>query len=98
MNVDEACRSRSIIPCSLQLLVENAMKHNAISAREPLCIEIFNEGDYVVVKNNLIPKISAQPSTGNGQRYIRNRYRDETGKEIVIVKTDDFYTVKLPLL
>lgn len=98
VNVDEACRSRSIIPCSLQLLVENAMKHNAISAREPLCIEIFNEGDYVVVKNNLIPKISAQPSTGNGQRYIRNRYRDETGKEIVIMKTDDFYIVKLPLL
>ena len=87
-----------IIPCSLQLLVENATKHNSISEEQPLRIRISIEGDYIVVTNNRNPKITSQPSTGNGQRYIRQRYRDEAGKEIVILEDEETYTVKLPLL
>lgn len=87
-----------IIPCSLQLLVENATKHNTISKEQPLRIRIFIEDEYIVVTNNRNPKITSQPSTGNGQRYIRKRYRDEADKEIVIMEEEDTYTVKLPLL
>ena len=94
----EESRSRFVVPCSIQLLVENAIKHNVVSVREPLCIRITVEEDFLVVRNNLNPKITTQPSTGNGQRYIRQRYRDEVEKEVVIEQTETQYTVKLPLL
>jgi len=98
IDIDRNSPPHFIIPCSLQLLVENATKHNSISKTVPLRIRIFIEGDYVVVTNNRNPKITSQPSTGNGQRYIRKRYHDEAGKEIVIIEDENSYTVKLPLL
>lgn len=90
--------SRQIIPCSLQLLVENAIKHNSFSAEEPLVIRIRAEEDYLVVTNDRRPKVSSQPSTGNGQRYIRKRCHDELGKEVIICEDTASYTVKLPIL
>ena len=78
--------------------MENAIKHNVVSAREPLSIRITLEGDYLVVSNNLNPKLTSQPSTGNGQRYIRQRYHDEVEREVVIEKSQTEYIVKLPLL
>lgn len=98
IDIDRNSPPHFIIPCSLQLLVENATKHNSISKTAPLRIRIFIEGDYVVVTNNRNPKITSQPSTGNGQRYIRKRYHDEAGKEIAIIEDENSYTVKLPLL
>jgi len=93
---DEICYF--VIPCALQLLVENATKHNSISAESPLKIRISIDNGYVQVVNNRNPKFSSQPSTGNGQRYIRQRYRDEVGKEIIVIQEEQAYTVKLPLL
>ena len=98
IDIDRNGPPHFVIPCSLQLLVENATKHNSISAAQPLRIRISIEGDFIQVTNNRNPKITSQPSTGNGQRYIRKRYRDEAGKEIVIVEDEQTYTVKLPLL
>ena len=98
IDIEENGYCHFIIPCSLQLLVENATKHNTISEETPLHIRISIEGDYIQVTNNRNPKISSQPSTGNGQRYIRQRYRDEAGKEIIVMEEEQTYTVKLPLL
>lgn len=98
IDIDRNGPPHFVIPCSLQLLVENATKHNTISAAQPLRIRISMEGDFIQVTNNRNPKITSQPSTGNGQRYIRKRYRDEAGKEIVIEEDEHKYTVKLPLL
>lgn len=98
IDIDRNGPPHFVIPCSLQLLVENATKHNTISAAQPLRIRISMEGDFIQVTNNRNPKITSQPSTGNGQRYIRKRYRDEAGKEIVIEEDEHTYTVKLPLL
>jgi len=98
IDVDEKCRCCRVIPCALQLLVENAVKHNAISASNPQVISVSIQGNYLITRNNLNPKASAQPSTGNGLRYIRNRYLNETGKEIVQEQAAGYYTVKLPLL
>ena len=98
IDIEEEGICHFIIPCSLQLLVENATKHNTISKETPLHIRISIDGDFVQVTNNRNPKISSQPSTGNGQRYIRQRYRDESGKEIIVLEDEQSYTVKLPLL
>lgn len=91
---------RKVVPCSIQLLVENATKHNAASPSSPLHISIHSDGDSITVTNNLIPKIgnSSSPSTGLGLKYIKTRYKDLSAREITIRKTTDEYFVQLPLL
>lgn len=90
--------SKHVIPCSVQLLIENATKHNAVSPSRPLNVSVVSDGETLTVTNNLIPKITEAQSSGLGLNYIRQQYRDRSGKGIEIIRTDDFYTVKLPLL
>ncbi len=85
-------------PFTLQILVENCIKHNVVSADKPLHIEIFLEGQWLVVRNNLQPKRSVEDSNQIGLENIRQRYQVLTGKAIVIQKTDDYFTVKLPII
>lgn len=93
----EAMR-RHVIPCCLQLLIENCTKHNIVSPQEPLIVDIYIEEGMLVVKNNLQPRISSQISTHLGLKNIRQQYLDISGQQIVIVKTKADFTVKLPLL
>ena len=97
-NVAEEHVGRFVLSCSLQLLIENATKHNAVSLDCPLIIRIESSGDSIVVTNNIVPKVTKTPSTGLGQKYIRQMYMDLTGKQIEIVKTEETYSVTLPLI
>ena len=96
-DVREGDRGRFIVPCTLQLLIENATKHNAISPDNPLKIRISSDGNYLSIENNLIPKASPVPSTGLGIKYITRQYRD-SATDVRIEKTSGKYTVHLPLL
>lgn len=87
-----------IVPCTLQLLLENAIKHNAFSASDPLVIEVTTDGKSISMENTLRPKAFTRPSTGIGLQYIRNQYRDLAGAEIQVVKTDTHFKVTLPIL
>lgn len=87
-----------IVPCTLQLLLENALKHNAFSTEEPLVIEVETDGHSISMKNNLKPKAFTRPSTGIGLQYIRNQYRDLAGAEIQVEKTATHFKVTLPIL
>ena len=98
IDVPEDMMAMFVLPCSLQLLIENATKHNAVSSDNPLTIRIEAEGNRITVSNNIIPKVTTSPSTGLGQKYIRQQYLDLSGKEIDIRKTEDTYCVTLPLL
>lgn len=98
VNIPPEDMSRHVIPCSVQLLIENATKHNAVSPSKPLNVSIVSDGETLTVTNNLIPKITEAQSSGLGLNYIRQQYRDRSGKGIEIIRTEDFYTVKLPLL
>ena len=98
VEIADECRNRLILPCSLQLLIENATKHNAISRSNPLKITVEASGDSVRVINNIIPKITQSPSTGLGHKYISRQYLDLCGKSIEIDIKDDNYCVTLPLL
>lgn len=90
--------SMHVVPCSVQLLIENATKHNAVSPSRPLNVSVVSDGQTVTVSNNLIPRVTEAQSSGLGLNYIRQQYRDRSGKGIEIIRTDDSYTVKLPLL
>ncbi len=97
-DIPEEDMARFVIPCSVQLLIENATKHNAVSPERPLNVSITSDGDSITVTNNLIPRVTRSQSSGLGLNYIREQYKERSGKTIVIEKTDDSYTVKLPML
>lgn len=98
MDVQQEALARYVLPCSIQLLIENATKHNAVTPENPLVIEVKVQDDTVCVSNNLLPKVTKNPSTGLGQKYIRQLYQDLSGKQIDIEQTADRYCVTLPLL
>ena len=88
----------SIAPLTLQLLCENAVKHNAISPSTPLIIQLSIAGDMLLVKNNINPKYTAEKGAGMGLQNIKKRYELLSGKEIVIQHTDREFLVHIPLL
>ncbi len=98
INVSEEIIDQYIPPMTLQLLTENALKHNVVSRKRPIIIEIFSEPTHLVVRNNLNIKAPDPNSTGMGLENIKNRYLLLSDKEIEIVKSDDYFTVKVPLL
>ncbi|MCB9353505.1 MAG: histidine kinase [Lewinellaceae bacterium] len=87
-----------VAPLTLQILVENALKHNEISKARPLTIRIFRENGAIVVRNNLQSKNTLPESTGVGLANIQARYRVLSGKEVLISDNDGFFTVKVPIL
>jgi len=90
----------SILPMTLQLLIENAVKHNIVSKNKPLNIEVFTtiEGDYISVRNNLQKKIQSVQSTGMGLENIKERFAYFTNKEIKITNGQGVYEVSIPLI
>lgn len=98
ISIDEGQMSRYVIPCSLQLLVENATKHNIVSADMPLTIDIRAEGDCLVVRNNLQLRRHGQPSTRVGLANIGRQYVDVTHRSIDVQQTEDEFIVKLPIV
>ena len=88
----------NILPVSLQILIENAIKHNMATRESPLTISIYLEDEYVVVKNNL-QKMSVQlKSTMIGLKNLAERVRLITGRDLIIDEKNNFFTVKIPLL
>jgi LytS/YehU family sensor histidine kinase len=89
-----------IITCSLQLLVENAIKHNQFSEQDPLQINVTLNGEYLKVENNVRKRQYATSSTKIGLANLSNRYRLVYNKDIIIDvdKVYDKFIVKLPLI
>jgi hypothetical protein len=87
-----------IVPVSLQLLVENALKHNTSTRKQPLEIVIHNEGiDKLVVRNNLQVKTQLADSSKIGLKNLNERCRLILNREIEILQTDDEFVVKIPV-
>ncbi|WP_338877365.1 histidine kinase (plasmid) [Spirosoma sp. SC4-14] len=99
IDVPPAARNRNqIAPLSLQLLVENTVKHNQLSEEEPLRVYIELAGDYLQVRNALQPRSDQGVSTGIGLRNITNRYSLLTPRPVWVGEVDGYFVVKLPLL
>ncbi|GAB4029963.1 sensor histidine kinase [Spirosoma gilvum] len=90
--------SHSLPPLTLQLLVENAVKHNVVLASRPLLIEIDTTNGHLRVRNNLQRKNVRNASNGVGLANISAKYRMLTQSEIEIREEEDHFTVLLPLL
>lgn len=90
--------SGNLAPCSLQMLMENALKHNEHTEARPLYIRITSEVDGIMVSNNLQPLPHATSSTQMGNSNLQERYSLLSGKKIKIDSTTNCYTVTLPIL
>ncbi|HTN46246.1 MAG TPA: histidine kinase [Flavipsychrobacter sp.] len=99
VNISEILlRTKKIVPLALQILLENAIKHNIVSLSNPLHIYLEATENEIVVRNNLQEKITKDKSTGIGIENIRKRYELLTQKTISYGVINKEYIVKLPLL
>jgi len=95
----EQQKKYSIVPLALQLLFENAVKHNAVSTQNPLRIKLFIEKDeQLVVLNNINKKFSQEKGSSMGLQNIQKRYQLLIGKPVTVENDDKFFTVKIPLI
>ena len=87
-----------VVPLSLQLLLENTVKHNVVSEQRPLHIRIFIEGDYLAIQNDYQKKEVLQERKGVGLQNIINRYGIITNRKVLIEQNEETFTVKIPIL
>ncbi|MCX6240047.1 MAG: histidine kinase [Bacteroidia bacterium] len=98
VQIDVQARNFKVIPLSVQMLVENAIKHNEISDKNPLSIRIFStDDDYLIVENRLQKKAGSEGS-GSGIQNIKDRYEFFTDKKVIISENTEKFLVSIPLL
>lgn len=99
IRVDQQSLSNKWLPAfSLQPLLENAIKHNVLTAEDPLYLDIIQEGGYLKVVNNLQLKHLTEASTGSGLLNLTERYRMLAGEDILIEDDGNTFTVKIKIL
>ncbi|MEL6945044.1 MAG: histidine kinase [Bacteroidota bacterium] len=99
LNISSDYLNHQIVPLSLQILFENAIKHNVISAKKMLQVEVFiDEAGKLVVQNNLQRKSQVMDSTKVGLDNICNRYKLITEEKVSIEETEQYFRVSLPLI
>lgn len=94
----EDVMDKHVAPMVIQLLIENAIKHNIVSKLKPLTILLQASDGYLEVRNNLQLKSSTEVSSGIGLNNIRKRYEYLTNKKVEIMETDGFFIVRIPLI
>ena len=87
-----------IVPLSLQLLLENVVKHNVVSTSKPLTINIYEKDNYLIIENNINPKEALGKSTKIGLQNIADRYGLITQRGVKIENNNKKFKVSLPLL
>jgi len=89
---------KMIIPMALQILVENALKHNSITDKNKLLVRISNDDRFVIVSNNINPKSDTANSHELGIANIKARYKFLTSTEVEVLNKDNKFEVRIPLL
>jgi len=98
LKVEDKYLGYHIVPGGLQLLVENATKHNIISIESPLKIEIYIEDGFIITRNNVQLRLNTIESGGVGLKNIKGQYKLLFKKNIEIVSGERCFCVKIPLI
>ena len=97
-DIEEQYKEWCLPPISLQPLIGNAVKHNTITAKNPLRVHIYTEEDYLIVSNEKRPMIESSAGTGIGLSNLNNRYQLLLNHEVEIIDGEGEFMVKLPLV
>ena len=87
-----------VVPLSVQMLVENAIKHNIITSDQRLNIYIYTRDNFLIVKNNFQARSSLEKSSNVGLENIKMQYEILTGRKVEVLKEDGYFIVKLPMI
>lgn len=97
VNIDPALYSETIPPLALQILVENAVKHNEISETHPLNVKIYSKGTTLYVENTIKPRTALPDRTGFGLNNLQKRFALIKKTQIAIIDKGETFSVALPL-
>ena len=97
IGIDNKYGNYYLPPMAVQMLIENAVKHNEISDKRPLNIRIYTEGEELIVTNPVQPKLTATTGTGIGLANLAKRYYLLYKREIQISENEQF-TIRIPLI
>ncbi len=98
ISLSDQALERHILPVTLQILIENAIKHNVTSRDNPLVIDIYDELDYLIVKNNLQIKHTIDTSNKQGLENLRGLYEVLIEKKMIVTQTEATFAVHIPLI
>jgi phosphopantetheine adenylyltransferase len=97
INIDKALYSSSMPPFTLQLLIENCIKHNIVSLEKPLKVRIYSDKEFIIVENKVQLKRTKEASAGVGLENIKQRYLHLVDKKVIVEPGDTLFTIKLPI-
>jgi sensor histidine kinase YesM len=98
INVSDRAKEKGIAMVTLQMLIDNAIKHNVVRSASPLCITICDEDGFLSVRNNKQIRKQMELSTKNGLRHLSTLYHYISSVDVQIEDTEEYFDVKLPLL
>ncbi|MBK8497366.1 MAG: histidine kinase [Flavobacteriales bacterium] len=98
IHVPDSLQHSGIVPLTLQLLVENALKHNTVVGRDVFIISVRATADHVEVSNPIRPRLTPPRSTGFGIQSITRRYAALTDRPVEVLREDGLFTVRIPLI
>lgn len=98
MEIPEEALNKRIVPCGMQMLIENAVKHNVANKAKVLTITVIVDGGYLIVKNNIQPKLKTATTTGLGLKSIKKQYQILFNKEVEISDDGKTFEAKIPLI
>jgi sensor histidine kinase YesM len=97
MSLDDV--QSQVAPLALQMLLENAIKHNIVSQDDPLTVRVFRDGNFIIVENNLqVKTVVAEESSGLGLENIMKRYEFLSSVKVQILNSGSHFIVKLPII
>jgi two-component system LytT family sensor kinase len=97
-SISEEAKEKAIVPVSLQILIQNAIKHNIVDKDKKLTIDVLTVGDYLIVSNNLQVRKTVETSNKQGLDNLKSLYAFLTDKPVIVEATPDRFYVKIPLL
>ncbi|WP_229313092.1 sensor histidine kinase [Larkinella terrae] len=98
LKIPSVYSDKAIVPVTLQILIENAIKHNVANVGQPLAIQIVADEQYVTVENNLQRKPRVETSNGQGLTNLKALYHFLSEKDVKVEEEKDWFRVKVPLV
>ncbi len=98
IGIPDLFREKAIVPVTLQILIENALKHNIVDAQRPLTIDIYIVEDYLIVGNNLQLRKVVETSNKQGLDNLKSLYKFLTDRPIEVERDEQRFSVRIPLL